>query len=134
MKAVPVVIAVFVLAVLAIVLRNWGLVTQATPVDLFVTTVDLSLAGLLLIAMIVVSLLHLVSIGRVRMQAAIESRELHRELDRARRLAAAAEDSRVAELRAYVEREVPEIEVKLDQVLERLGVQAPGTPAAEWRR
>ncbi len=134
MKAVPVVIAVFVLAVLAIVLRNWGLVTQATPVDLFVTTVDLSLAGLLLIAMIVVSLLHLVSIGRVRMQAAIESRELHRELDRARRLAAAAEDSRVAELRAYVEREVPEIEVKLDQVLERLGVQAPATPAAEWHR
>jgi hypothetical protein len=62
----------------------------------------------------------------VRMQAAIESRDLHRELDRARRTADDVELSRIAELKAYLDREIPQIELKLDQALERHEVRTPG--------
>src|ERR1700745_2798446 len=116
MKIVTGLVAVLVLALIAIALRNWGAVRQPTPIDLFVTTVDVSLAAWMLVGMVVVAVLYFATIGRVRMQAAIESRELHRELDRARRTAEKAEESRIAELRGYLEREIPEIQVKLDQV------------------
>ena len=125
MKIVNGLIAVLVLALIAIALRNWGAVTQATPIDLFATTVDVSLAAWMLVGMLVVAVLYFATIGRIRMQAAIESRDLHRELDRARRTAQTAEESRIAELRGYLEREIPEMEVKLDQVLERLQVERP---------
>src|SRR5882757_4890690 len=122
MKIVTGLVAVLVLALIAIALRNWGAVTQATPIDLFVTTVDVSLAAWMLVGMLVVAVLYFATTGRIRMQAALESRDLHRELDRARRTAQTAEESRIADLRGYLEREIPEIEVKLDLVLERLKV------------
>ncbi len=125
MKAVITVVVVVVLVIFAIALRNWSLVTTPTPVDLFVTTVDVSLPLLLLIGMLVVAALYLATVGRLRVQAALESRDLHRELDRARRTAESAEVSRIADLRAYLDREIPQIELKLDQALERLDVRVP---------
>ena len=125
MKILTAVVAVLVLFALAIALHNWSAVTQAIPVDLYVSTVNLPLALVLLVAMCVVALLYVTTVGRIRMQATIESRELHRELERARREANTAEASRLAELRTYLEREIPEIEVKLDLVLDKLGVPAP---------
>jgi len=125
MKTVTTVVAVIVLLILGVALLNWNLVTQPTPVSLFVTTVNLSLPLLLLIGMVIVAVLYFATLGRIRMEAAIESRELHRELDRARRTAEKAEESRIADLRAYLDREIPQIELKLDQALERLGVRAP---------
>jgi fatty acid desaturase len=130
MKIVTGLVAILVLALLAIALRNWGAVTQPTPIDLFVTTVDVSLAAWMLVGMVVVAVLYFATLGRVRMQAAIESRELHRELERARRTADKAEESRIAELRGYLEREIPEIELKLDLALERLNVRVPDAPLA----
>ena len=128
MKAVITVVVVVVLVIFAIALRNWSLVTTTTPVDLVVTTVDVSLPLLLLIGMLVVAVLYLATVGRLRIQAAIESRDLHRELDRARRTAESAEVSRIADLRAYLDREIPQIELKLDQALERLEVRVPAAP------
>ena len=128
MKAITTVVAVIVLLIFAIALRNWGLVTQTTPVDLFVTTVNLSLPLLLLIGMVAVAIFYFATMGRIRMQSAIESRDLHRELDKARRTADTAESSRIAELRAYLDREIPHIELKLDQALERLDVRVPVVP------
>ena len=128
MRTVNAVVALIVLLILAIALRNWGLVTQPTPVDLFVTTVNLSMSMLLLIGMAIVAVLYFATLGSIRMQSAIESRDLHRELDRARRNADAAEGSRIADLRAYLDREIPQIELKLDQALERLEVRVPVTP------
>ncbi len=125
MKTITTVVAVIVLLILGIALLNWNLVTQPTPVNLFVTTVNLAMPLLLLIGMVIVAVLYFATLGRIRMEAAIESRELHRELDRARRTAEKAEESRIAELRAYLDREIPQIELKLDQALERLGVRAP---------
>lgn len=125
MKTITTLVAVIVLVILGVALLNWNLVTQATPVNLFVTTVNLSMPLLLLIGMVIVALLYFATLGRIRMEAAIESRELHRELDRARRSAEKAEESRIADLRAYLDREIPQIELKLDQALERLGVRAP---------
>ncbi len=125
MKTITTLVAVVVLLILGVALLNWNLVTQPTPVNLFVTTVNLSMPLLLLIGMVIVAVLYFTTIGRLRMEAAIESRELHRELDRARRTAEKAEESRVADLRAYLDREIPQIELKLDQALERLGVRAP---------
>ena len=98
---------------------------QSVPVDLFVTTVDLSLSLMLMIGLVLVALFHIATIGRMRIQTAIESRDLHRELDRARRSAETAEGSRIADLRAYLDREIPQIELKLDQALERLDVRVP---------
>ncbi len=128
MKSITTAVAVLVVVILAIALRNWSLVMQTGPVDLFVTTVDFSLATLLFIGMVVVAVVHFASVGRLKMQAAIESRDLHRELDRARRSAETAEGSRIADLRAYLDREIPQIELKLDQALERLEVRAPVGP------
>ncbi len=125
MKTITTLVAVIVLVILGVALLNWNLVTQATPVNLFVTTVNLSMPLLLLIGMVIVAVLYFATLGRIRMEAAIESRELHRELDRARRTAEKAEESRIADLRAYLDREIPQIELKLDQALERLGVRAP---------
>ena len=125
MKTITTLVAVIVLLIFGIALLNWNLVTQPTPVNLFVTTVNLSLPLLLLIGMVIIAVLYFATVGRIRMEAAIESRELHRELDRARRTAEKAEESRVADLRAYLDREIPQIELKLDQALERLGVRAP---------
>ena len=125
MKTVTTLVAVIVLVILGVALLNWNLVTQATPVNLFVTTVNLAMPLLLLIGMVIVALLYFATLGRIRMEAAIESRELHRELDRARRTAEKTEESRIADLRAYLDREIPQIELKLDQALERLGVRAP---------
>ena len=128
MKSITTLVAVFVLLILAVALRNWGLVTQPTPVDLYVTTVNVSLPLLLLIGMVVVAVLYFATMGRIRMQSAIESRDLHRELEKARRSADTAELSRIAELRAYLDREIPQIELKLDQALERLEVRVPAVP------
>lgn len=127
MKSLNALVALFVVILLAIAFRNVGAIGQPGPVDLYVTTADFPLAALFLIGLVVVTVLHFATVGRIRMQAAIESRELHRELDRARRAAEKAEDSRVAELRSYLEREIPEIEVKLDLALERLAVRVPAT-------
>ena len=126
MKSFITVVAALVLVIVAIALRNWPLVTARVPVDLFVTTVDFALGLLLLIGLVIVAVLYAATIGRVRMQAAIESRDLHRELDGARRTAESAELSRIADLRAYLDREIPQIELKLDQALERLEVRTPG--------
>lgn len=131
MKIITTIIAVIVLLIFAVALRNWGLVTQPTPVDLFVTTVDVSMSLLLLIGMVVVAIFYFATMGRIRMQSAIESRDLHRELDKARRTADAAETSRFADLRAYLDREIPQIELKLDQALERLEVRVPATVAVD---
>lgn len=128
MKIVTTVVALIVLLIFGIALRNWGLVVQTMPVDLFVTTVDVSIALLLLIGMVVVAALYFVTLGGIRMRSAIESRDLHRELDKARRSADTAEGSRIAELRAYLDREIPQIELKLDQALERLDVRVPVAP------
>jgi hypothetical protein len=127
MKSITTVVAVIVLVIFAIALRNWTLVTQPTPVDLFVTTVDVSMPLLLLIGMVVVAVFYFATVGRIRMQAALESRDLHRELDRARRTAETAELSRIADLRAYLDREIPQIELKLDLALERLDVRVPAS-------
>ncbi|MEO8935438.1 MAG: hypothetical protein ABI277_12155 [Burkholderiaceae bacterium] len=120
MKTITVIVAAILLLIFAIALRNWGLVMQPTPVDVFVTTVNVSIALLLLIGMVIVSVVYFATVGRLRIQAAIESRDLHRELDRARRTADTAEASRLTDLRAYLDREIPQMELKLDQVLERL--------------
>ena len=125
MKIVSMVVVAVVVAILAIALRNWFLIEQRTPVDLIVTTVNVSLPLLLLVGLVIVVVFHLVTIGRIRMNAALESRDLHRELDRARRAAETAEASRIADLRAYLDREIPQIELKLDQVLDRLDVAPP---------
>ena len=134
MKIVNTVVAVGVLLILAIALRNWSLVTTPTPIDLFVTSVDVSIALLLLIGMVAVALLYLATIGRIRMRSAIESRDLHRELEQARRTAGTAEASRIADLRAYLDREIPQIELKLDHVMERLDVRMPGAMAGDPTR
>lgn len=128
MKIVTGLVAVLVLALIAIALRNWGAVMQATPIDLFVTTVDISIAAWMLAGLVVVAVLYFATLGRIRMEAALESRELHRELERARRTADKAEESRVADLRGYLEREIPEIELKLDLALERLNVRVQDAP------
>ncbi len=133
MKAITTVVAVIVVAIFAVALRNWDLVTQHAPVDLFVTTVNLSIALLLLIGMVAVAVLYFATMGSLRIRSAIESRDLHRELERARRTADTAEASRIAELRAYLDREIPQIELKLDQALERLEVRVPGTPGGTMR-
>ena len=133
MKTITTVVAVIVLLIFAVALRNWGLVTQTTPVDLYVTTVNLSLPLLLLIGMAIVAIFYFATMGRIRMQSAIESRDLHRELDKARRTADAAEASRFADLRAYLDREIPQIELKLDQALERLDVRMPVVPTTVVR-
>ena len=124
MKSITTLVAVIVLLILGVALLNWNLVTQATPVSLFVTTVNLAMPLLLLIGMVIVALLYFATLGRIRMEAAIESRELHRELDRARRTAEKAEESRIADLRAYLDREIPQIELKLDQVLDRIDTRS----------
>ncbi len=128
MKSTSTVVAVVVLLIVAIVANNWGMVIQHVPVDLGVTTVNLSISLLLLVGLVVVSVAYFATIGRLRMQTAIESRDLHRELDKARRAADTTELSRIAELRTYLEREIPQIELKLDQALERLDVRVPATP------
>ncbi len=133
MKIVTTVVALIVLLIFAIALRNWGLVTQPTPVDLYVTTVDVSIALLLLIGMVVVAVLYFATLGGIRMRSAIESRDLHRELEKARRSADTAEGSRIADLRAYLDREIPQVELKLDQVLERLEVRVPVPPTTVVR-
>ena len=125
MKTITTLVAVIVLLILGVALLNWNLVTQTTPVSLFVTTVNLSMPLLLLIGMVIVAVLYFATLGRIRMEAAIESRELHRELDRARRTAEKAEESRVADLRAYLDREIPQIELKLDQVLDLIDARSP---------
>lgn len=125
MKTITTVVAVIVLVIGGIALLNWNLVTQPTPVDLFVATVNLSMPLLLLIGMVIVAVLYFATLGRIRMEAAIESRELHRELDRARRTAEQAEESRVADLRTYLDREIPQIELKLDQVLDLIEARSP---------
>lgn len=130
MKSVTTAVALIVVLIVAIALFNWKLVTQTMPVDLFIKTVEVPLALLLLVAFAVVALLHFVSIGRIRIAAAFESRDLHRELDRARRAANSAEESRVTGLQSYLDQEIPQIELKLDQVLDRLGVR-PATAASE---
>lgn len=128
MKIVTTIVALVVLLIFATALRNWGLVMQPTPVDLFITTVDVSIALLLLIGMVAVAVLYFATLAGIRMRSAIESRDLHRELDKARRNAETAEGSRIAELRAYLDREIPQIELKLDQALERLEVRVPVSP------
>lgn len=125
MKTITTVVAVIVLVIGGIALLNWNLVTQPTPVDLFVATVNLSMPLLLLIGMVIVAVLYFATLGRIRMEAAIESRELHRELDRARRTAEQAEESRIADLRTYLDREIPQIELKLDQVLDLIEARSP---------
>ena len=120
MKSLTAVVAVILLLIVAVVVNNWHLVIQRVPVDLGVTTVDFSIALLLLIGLAIVAAVYFATIGRIRMQSAIESRDLHRELDKARRMADNVELSRIAEIRAYLDREVPQIELKLDLVLERL--------------
>ena len=125
MKTITTLVAVIVLLILGVALLNWNLVTQPTSVNLFVTTVNLSMPLLLLIGMVIVAVLYFATLGRIRMEAAIESRELHRELDRARRTAEKAEESRVADLRAYLDREIPQIELKLDQVLDLIDARSP---------
>ena len=125
MRALTIVAAVLAALLAAIAVRNWNLVVQPVPVDLFATTVNVSLALLLFIGFVAFAVLYFTTVGRLRMAAALESRDLHRELDRARRMADRAEDSRMADLRAWLEREIPEIEVKLDQALERLNVRVP---------
>jgi hypothetical protein len=134
MKTLTTVVAVIVLLILGIALLNWNLVTQPTPVNLFVTTVNLSMPLLLLIGMVIVAALYFATLGRIRMEAAIESRELHRELDRARRTAEKAEESRIADLRAYLDREIPQIELKLDEVLERLDARVPMSVRTDAQR
>ena len=134
MKTITTVLAVVVLLILAIVARNWSLVTQAVPVDLYVTSVDVSLSLLLLIGLVIVAVIYFATIGRLRIQVALESRDLHRELDRARRTAESAEASRIADLRAYLDREIPQIELKLDQALERLDARASSTQATAMPR
>lgn len=127
MKPIIAVVATVVVVILAITARNWSLVRERAPVDLFVTTVDLSLPLLLLIGMVVVAVLYFATVGSIRMQAAIESRDLHRELESARRTADTAELSRIADMRAYLDRELPEIELKLDQLIERFDGRVPTT-------
>ncbi len=134
MKTITTLVAVIVLLILGVVLLNWNLVTQTTPVNLFVTTVNLSLPLLLLIGMVIVAVLYFATLGRIRMEAAIESRELHRELDRARRTAEKAEESRIADLRGYLDREIPQMELKLDQVLDRLDTRSPISVRTDLQR
>ena len=125
MKGITAAVAAIVVVILLLVALNWNLVIARAPIDLYVTTVDASIALLLLIGMVLVAILYFATLGTIRMQAAMESRELHRELDRARRTAESAEGSRIADLRAYLDRELPQIELKLDQALERLDVRVP---------
>ena len=129
MKLVTTAILVIVLLILGITLLNWNLIAQPVPVNLFVKVVNVPLALLFLFAFAVIALLHFASIGRARIAAAFESRDLHRELDRARRTADRAEESRIANLQSYLDREIPQIELKLDQALERLGVRPPAAAA-----
>jgi uncharacterized integral membrane protein len=121
-----VLIVLVLLAVFATL--NWSTFRQPAPLDFFFASIEAPLGIVMFFAVVVVALIHLFSIGRIEIAYALESRRLMQELGEARKLADSAEASRVAALQQFVEREITEMELKLDMLLERGGMRLPPDP------
>jgi uncharacterized integral membrane protein len=111
---------------------NWSTFRQPAPLDFLFATVEAPLGVVMLLAVVAVALIHLFSIGRIEIAYALESRRLLQELGEARKLADSAEMSRVASLQQFLEREITEMELKLDMLLDRGGMRLPPDPPAKY--
>ena len=118
-------VLVLLLLLAAFAALNWSTFTQPAPLDFLFASISAPLGVVMLGAVIMLAVVHLVSIGRIEIAYALESRRLLQETGEARRLAETAEASRIASLREFIEREVTEMELKLDMLLERGGMALP---------
>jgi uncharacterized integral membrane protein len=99
--------ALFLLAVFT--LANWSVLTATTTLSFIVFDVEGPLGVILLGAMLVLVALFVLYALTLRTHMLMESRRYHQELQAQRKLAEAAEASRLAELRTQVEREFAQL-------------------------
>src|SRR5690606_20840283 len=90
-------------------LANWSVLTATTTLSFIVFDVEGPLGVILLGAMVVLVMLFVLYALALRTNMLMESRRHNQELQAQRKLAEAAEASRLSELRAQVEREFAEL-------------------------
>jgi uncharacterized integral membrane protein len=95
------------IAVLAAV--NWEAVTAPTSLSLMFTTVQAPLGLVMLGLAAILTVLFLVFLVYLQASAIIEARRYARELRAQRELAEQAETSRISELRAFLQAELPKL-------------------------
>ena len=100
-------VALFLLVVFT--LANWSVLTATTTLSFIVFDVEGPLGVILLGAMVVLVMLFVLYALALRTNMLMESRRHNQELQAQRKLAEAAEASRLSELRAQVEREFAEL-------------------------
>lgn len=108
----------FLIALFALValfaLLNWAQFTVPTSLNLVVAHVEAPFGIVMLMLLGLVTLIFMLLLARAETVSLLESRKLAKELDKARKLADSAEESRFQNLHAYLERELGEINRRLD--------------------
>jgi len=110
--------SLFVILLLgAFTLVNWNTITAPTTIDFLVATVQAPFGVIFLLILGVVMVTYILMGSFVEARALREGRETAKEMERLHRLVEQTEDSRIAALRADLNRELAAINTKLDRVL-----------------
>ncbi|MEM7048611.1 MAG: DNA cytosine methyltransferase [Acidobacteriota bacterium] len=120
-------ILVFLLALLFTAL-NWEQFAAPASLNILIGRVDAPLGLLLLGAMGILTLVYLLLLSKSEAAALIESRRTLKDLEKARKVAEQAEESRIRELRDQLDIELEQLHGKIDRLL---GVkeEEPASPA-----
>lgn len=117
MKPRSLIVALVLLLVLFFAGVNWPLFSEPSTLNLVLTSIEAPL-GLVMLGVIgFLSLLFLFVAGRIEGGALVESSQGRKELEKARRLAESAEQSRFEKLHKQVERGFESLADRLDDVV-----------------
>jgi uncharacterized integral membrane protein len=115
---------VLILALLVLIgvfaLLNWQSFTAPTNLNFLIARIEAPLGILMLMTVGVLVVVFLLVLAKAELSMMMATRKGAKELEKARKLAAEAESSRVEGLRTAMDKELAEINKKLDVILSRL--------------
>jgi uncharacterized integral membrane protein len=117
MKPRSIIVVVLLVCAALFAILNWTAFSASTTIDLAVMQIEAPLGVIMLSFVVLLSLVYLALLARIEALALVESRKQGRELERLRKLADGAQDSRLQELANQI---AVEFEF-LRESLERLG-------------
>ncbi|MFL9932340.1 hypothetical protein P0D88_24605 [Paraburkholderia sp. RL18-103-BIB-C] len=124
-RTIAISVALSALALFA--LLNWATISQRTTLNVIFATVDAPLGEVLLAAIGVLTLIYAISLAKLEVATLVESRRMTKELDRARKVAEQAEESRFHRLQDFLDRELSQANGKLDRLLDVVGRESSVT-------
>jgi uncharacterized integral membrane protein len=128
-----IVLILILLALLLFAALNWGVVTTPATLNLAFGQIDAPLGILMLLALAGLTLVYMLLLAKAEAAALLEIRRQTKELEKARKLADRAEESRFGDLRQWLADELGAIQRQLDALVEARSVKSGRDPTSETR-